>query len=243
MSFRSSISWVLGTLLPIIVGCQAPNSPSPPAMKPENGSKISGMVELEFSVGGMSCGACANKASEILSQIPGVAEAAVDFDSKKARVRSDKGITKERMREALGTVGFEARFPDDPPSDSTPLPEEKKFGLDIKTISHGEEIRIEDHLAEGKITIFDYYADWCGPCHLLTPKLEHLVKESKNVALRKVDISNWNSPVAKQSTREFKLSGLPFVRVLGADGKLLGEFEGNHFEKLEAMLQGKLGKK
>ena len=104
-------------------------------------------------------------------------------------------------------------------------------------MSHGNAIRIKDHLARGKVTIFDYYADWCGPCHLLSPKLERLVLRYENVALRKVDLVDWKSKAARQATREFKLPGLPFTQVYDDRGKLLGQVEGNAIEEIEKLIR------
>ena len=191
---------------------------------------------LEFSVLGMSCGTCADSATEALATVPGVLEPIVDFDNKSARVRSDGTVTKEQIRNALATLGFEARFEGET-LDSDPLPEELRARLDIKTVSHGEKIRIKDHLTPGKITIFDYYADWCGPCHLLTPKLERLVLKYEDVALRKVDLIDYESKAALQATNQFRMPGLPFTRVFNDRGKLLGQIHGNRAEEIEALLQ------
>ncbi len=191
---------------------------------------------LEFRVLGMSCGSCAESATEALATIGGVLEPAVDFDGKQARVRSDGTVTKKQIRDALATLGFEARFEDEA-LDSDPLPEEILAGLDVQTVSHGEKIRLKEHLAPGKITIFDYYAEWCGPCHLLTPKLERLVLKYEDVALRKVDLVDYESKAAAQATREFSLPGLPFTRVFNDRGKLLGQIHGNRVEDIEAIVQ------
>ena len=191
---------------------------------------------LEFSILGMNCGNCADSATKALTTIPGLLEPAVSFDSKQARVRSDGTVTREDIRDALATLGFEVRFEEEI-LDSDPLPEEILAKLDIQTVSHGKKIRVKDHLTPGKITIFDYYAEWCGPCHLLSPKLERLVLKYENVALRKVDLVDYESKLAVQATREFKLPGLPFTRVFDDRGKLLGEIHGNLVEEIEAIVR------
>ena len=191
---------------------------------------------LEFSVLGMSCGTCADSATRALTTVPGVLDPTVDFDSKRAHVRSDGTVTREQIRDALATLGFEARFEEEI-LDSDPLPEQIRAGLDIQTISHGEKIRVKDHLAPGKITIFDYYAEWCGPCHLLSPKLERLVLKYENVALRKLDLVDYDSKLAAQATRDFKMPGLPFTTVFNDRGKLLGQIHGNLLEDIEAIVR------
>jgi len=186
----------------------------------------------------MTCDTCAETATGLLADVPGIRDVRVDFGTASGVVAADDRVAAADIRSALSSYGFEARFPRDDPADSVPLSEEARSGLDIRTVSHGEVVNIEAELAPGKVTIFDYYADWCGPCHLLTPKLERLVKRYGNVALRKVDIVDWKSDAAKQATSEFRLGGLPYVRVYGPNGSVLGSVVGNHIEQVEALLEG-----
>ena len=186
---------------------------------------------LEFSVAGMSCAGCAQSATEALKKIRGVQTVTIDFASQDAVLTATREITREQIEEALGTFGFEARFPGD--TVLQPLSEEEKAGLDIAAASHGEAFELADHLPAGKITLFDYYADWCGPCHLLTPKLERLLLKYDNLALRTVDISSWESEAAQQAN----LPGLPYVRIYGPQGKLLGSVQGNQIQEVEEVIR------
>ncbi len=188
----------------------------------------------QFLVAGMDCTDCAKHAMEVLKNIPEVYRAEVVFNSKQATIEASRRISKNEVRQALGTLGLEARFSGD--LVIHPLSEEEKVGLDIKTASRGEDIQLQDHLAPGKTTIFDYYADWCGPCQLLSPKLERLLLKYKHLALRKVDIRNWETKAAKQATKAFGLPGLPYVRIYGPKGKVLGVVHGNHIEKIEEII-------
>jgi len=86
---------------------------------------------------------------------------------------------------------------------------------DVRLISQGREVNLEEHLVPGKLVIFDFYADWCAPCRVLTPRLEKLVAQNPDrIALRKVDVINWESPVSRQHG----VSSLPHLVLFGADG-------------------------
>lgn len=118
-----------------------------------------------------------------------------------------------------------------------PLSDKEKQGPDIEVIKGGGKINIKGHLVRGKITIFDFYADWCGPCRVFSPKVERLLLDYPNVALKKVDIIDWKSALSKQLTKEYRLSALPFILIFDDEGKLLGKVQGNYIDKVEQVVK------
>jgi thiol-disulfide isomerase/thioredoxin len=82
-------------------------------------------------------------------------------------------------------------------------------GQPIKVISHGAQVDINQHLALGNVTVIDFYADWCGPCRQLSPSLEQMARSDPDIALRKIDIVNWRTAVARQ----FNIHSIPQVNV------------------------------
>lgn len=82
----------------------------------------------------------------------------------------------------------------------------------------GRNIDMKQVALAGKVTMIDFYADWCGPCKKLSPQLEALAKNEPGVYLRKVDIVKWGTPVARQ----FKIKSIPNVWVIGPDGSPVG---------------------
>jgi thiol-disulfide isomerase/thioredoxin len=83
----------------------------------------------------------------------------------------------------------------------------------------GAAIDLPSLLPKGKVTVVDFYADWCGPCRAIAPQLEALAKGNPRVAVVKVDIVNWDTPVAKQ----FKLRSIPHMQVYDEDGRAVGK--------------------
>jgi thioredoxin 1 len=58
----------------------------------------------------------------------------------------------------------------------------------------------------GKITIVDFYADWCGPCRKIGPVLEKIAEENSDVVLQKVNIDKH-----KDLAQEYNVTGIPHI--------------------------------
>lgn len=97
--------------------------------------------------------------------------------------------------------------------------QQKQLSQQILVINNGgAEITVEQILVPGKITLIDFYADWCAPCKQLSPYLEKLANSDKDVYLRKVNIVKWGTPITKQ----FSINSVPDVRVFDRYGRIVG---------------------
>jgi thioredoxin 1 len=65
----------------------------------------------------------------------------------------------------------------------------------------------------GKITIVDFYADWCGPCRRMGPILEKIAEENSNVVVQKVNIDK-HPDLAK----EYKATAIPHIIIYDKQG-------------------------
>lgn len=190
---------------------------------------------FEFTIEGMTCGNCAQTATNVLKNVKGVKEANVDFESKKAKAVASNKLTEQQIKEAIKSkTNFEALFSGE--ELVKPLTDEEKKKVDMKVIKGGNKIKFNDNLDSGKITVFDFYADWCGPCRVFSPKVERLLLKYPNVSLIKVDIVDWKSEVSKQLTKEYQMPALPFTLIFDDKGKLLGKVEGNKIEEVEKII-------
>ena len=88
---------------------------------------------------------------------------------------------------------------------------------DVMVVSKGDPVDLAAAAVKGKYTIFDFYADWCPPCRALDPELRMLAARHENVAIRKIDIIDWTTPVVQQHGVE----DLPHMVLYGPDGKMI----------------------
>lgn len=82
------------------------------------------------------------------------------------------------------------------------------------------------------VTLVDFYADWCGPCRMITPIIEDLSSEFKGKAtIAKLDIEK-----AQTVTAELQVSSIPTI-ILFKDGKEMKRVVGvRDKESLKAMV-------
>jgi thioredoxin 1 len=80
----------------------------------------------------------------------------------------------------------------------------------IKMIS---EDQFEETVKKG-VTLVDFYADWCGPCKMITPHLETVAKELDGKAsIIKIDVDK-----AQRIASTYQVTSIPTL-ILFSDGK------------------------
>ena len=60
-----------------------------------------------------------------------------------------------------------------------------------------------------KLTIVDFYADWCGPCRKLSPIMDEIEQELSD----KVKFTKINTDENIEAAKEYQISGLPTLLV------------------------------
>ncbi|MFL6245720.1 MAG: thioredoxin domain-containing protein [Thermoanaerobaculia bacterium] len=185
-----------------------------------------------FTVIGMDCAECGPPIVKTLKAIDGVKSAKVDWKSETATVDVPTNFDRQKIRTALTNAGYESVFPGETRKEIEPLAPEIVKTLDIVTYKNGKSVDIAKLMAPGKITIVDFYGEWCGPCHVLETRLQHLMRGQGNIALRRVDIGKWDNDAAKQATREFHAEALPYIRVYDAKGKFVTAVTGGMWDEV-----------
>jgi thioredoxin len=75
--------------------------------------------------------------------------------------------------------------------------------------------------------VYDFWAEWCGPCKAYTPTFERLEAKYKrsNVTFRRVNVDE-----DRETAKRFNIHAIPTV-IVTADDKEVGRFQGGAHEK------------
>lgn len=89
-------------------------------------------------------------------------------------------------------------------------------------------------VVKGKVTVIDFYADWCAPCRKVDAFMFELVSARPDVALRKANVGSWETALAREHLRD--VPTLPSVVVFSAKGALVKRVNGLDLAALRAAI-------
>ena len=61
-------------------------------------------------------------------------------------------------------------------------------------------------LQSSKPVLVDFYADWCGPCKMMSPILDEIASETQDVVIAKVDVDT-----LPDTAGEHNISSIPTI--------------------------------
>ena len=71
-----------------------------------------------------------------------------------------------------------------------------------------------------KIVLLDFYADWCGPCRMVSPIVDEIAEENPQYLVAKVNVDD-----EPELAAEFGVSTIPTLVVI-KDGKIVNQSAG-----------------
>jgi copper chaperone CopZ/thiol-disulfide isomerase/thioredoxin len=186
-----------------------------------------------YSLQGADCESCADKVRGELKKVKGVKK--VDFDRQKVEitVRLDETVADADVLAAVERAGLKAVAG---AGHGAYLPAEKyPAGADVRVLSRdGSAVgRLDKLRVPDKYTVFDVYAEWCGPCRFVDAHLRELIAGRKDLAVRKLNVVDFDSPLAKELGS--RIEALPYVIVFDPAGKRT-DIVGADFGKLDKAL-------
>lgn len=86
----------------------------------------------------------------------------------------------------------------------------------------------------GKVTVIDFYADWCAPCRKVDEHLFTLANTRADLAVRKLNVVSWETALAKEHLKD--VPTLPHLVVFGRDGRRVKRLSGFDRAALDAAI-------
>ncbi len=109
-------------------------------------------------------------------------------------------------------------------------------GIDVQTVAKdGADVPdLLPHLVRGKVTVIDFGAIWCDPCRKLDDHMLATLQKRDDVAYRKLDIGDWDTPLAQRYLKN--VPALPYVLVFGKNGEKVDSIAGLDLARLDAAI-------
>ena len=190
--------------------------------------------ELRVSLFDVDCAECADKVISELEKDGPVYRSTFDKKRVVLDVRVGPAITAERVVAAAERAGFRAVVGD--AGGSYAKQADAPPGADVTTVlTDGHDVAsLASITVPGKITIVDFYAEWCGPCREVDKHVKELLAKRSDVAYRRLDVVDWDSPLAAHYMK--KVPSLPYVLVFDGRGAEVDAMSGLDLPRLDAAL-------
>ncbi len=192
-------------------------------------------ASVVISLQEISCQSCGAAVVQLLERQRGVESAEFDRDAVEIEVYYDpSSLDPEDLTKLVHGAGYGAVVGGSGGSYAPALEFPAEF--DVEWLSRaGEDADLEAGVVPGKVTVFDFYAVWCGPCREVDREMRSILESSSDVALRKLNVVDWSSPIAAHYLK--RASALPYVVVYGVDGKKVDAIEGLNLKRLRRAIE------
>ena len=77
--------------------------------------------------------------------------------------------------------------------------------------------KYEELMGSGETVLLDFYADWCGPCRMLSPVIEQIAAEHPEITVGKVNVDEEQALAMR-----FGITSIPFVALI-RNGEVVGK--------------------
>ena len=87
-------------------------------------------------------------------------------------------------------------------------------------IIHINKDNFQEVLENNEVVVFDFYANWCGPCRMLGQVLEEIVTNDNSIVIGKINVDEEG-----ELAQTFKIRSIPQLYI-GKNGKIVKNISG-----------------
>jgi thiol-disulfide isomerase/thioredoxin len=223
---------VRSLVLSVVLVAFAPacGGPSEPA---KNAVPESARVVL-LSLHGVDCAECASEVRAEVEKDGKVYDSSFDRKRVVLKLVVEPKLTDAALVAAAKRAGIDARPGD--AGGSYLRDAEPPAGADVQVVvTDGRDFPdLNKALAAGKITVIDFYAEWCGPCRKVDEHVKKVLNDRKDVAYRRMNIVDWDTPLAQRYLKG--APELPYVLVYDGKGTRVDAIAGVDLARLDAAI-------
>jgi thiol-disulfide isomerase/thioredoxin len=143
----------------------------------------------------------------LLGAIDGVTGVGIDAEKHEVSVRLDRPLPDRALIKALDKKGVSASTL--PGREIVGGPDRLILSPDGSAVGPLEPLRVRN-----KYTVFDVFADWCAPCKIVDTRLQNMLAERSDVAVRGLNLVSFETPLAQ----ELAIDALPHMIVFSPSG-------------------------
>jgi thiol-disulfide isomerase/thioredoxin len=190
-----------------------------------------------MSLANLDCSDCGERVARELIDEDGVYKTAFDQRRVELMVVADPSVDARALAEAKRASDDEWVVIPGPGHGAYVGWTDAPKGADVQQVTtDGHDVpSLEPYLERGKITIVDFSAKWCEPCRRMDAHVMDLLSKRSDIAYRKLDVGDWDTPLAAHWLAGVK--ELPHALVFDERGAQVAVIDGLDLDALDRAVE------